>query len=68
MVKVRTGVERTVSPERIIKVYLDRKVQKMIDDMYIAVGKKTPSELALLRKAEKHTHQQSGDRIKCSCF
>ena len=61
MVKVRTGVERTVSPERIIKVYPDKRVQKMIDDMYIAAGEKTPSELALLRKAEKLTHQQDGD-------
>ena len=61
MVKLKTGIEKTAPSGRTIKVYPDKRVQAMIDDMYIAAGKKTPSELALMRKAERLTHQQDGD-------
>lgn len=61
MVKLRTGVERILPSGGVIKAYPDKRVQKMIDDMCIAAGKKTPSELALLRKTEELTHQQDGD-------
>lgn len=61
MVKLKTGIEKTTPSRKTIKVYPDKRVQAMIDDMYIAAGKKTPSELALINKAENLTRQQDGD-------
>lgn len=61
MVKLKTGIEKTTPSGRTIKVYPDKRVQEMIDDMYIAAGKKTPSELALMNRAENLARQQDGD-------
>ena len=61
VVKLKTGVEKTTPSGRTIKAYTDKRVQAMIDDMYIAAGRSTPSELALMRKAENLTRQQNGD-------
>lgn len=61
VVKLQTGVEKATPVMKKIKVYPDKRVQVMIDEMYIAAGKKTPSELAMVRKVKNLAYQQNGD-------
>lgn len=61
VVKLQTGVEKATPGMKKIKVYPDKQVQAMIDEMCIAARKKTPSEHAMICKVKNIAYQQNGD-------
>lgn len=52
-VKRCTGVETVLIRNKPIKAYHDEKIQKMIDDMYVAAGKESPSVTMAKNRIER---------------
>ena len=52
VVKLRSGTEKVMPDNKVIKAYHDPKIQEMVDAVYRASGKKSPSEELMIRAAE----------------